>query len=494
VIQAYGPGYENLLAARQIVEDSLVAHVGARTPEDLELSFVYTGTLRRAGHFARPFQVNAYAIEGRVALAVDRGRAAHHGTLTPREGEDPVTAQTIVTPRGVSEQRYWRPRVAVLTGDDAIAAYTELRWLAPHEPLRDALAGAASLRWLGERTHQGRPHALVTFVDARGLLWNLYIDRQTRRLSRVERLVAHAVEGDAHEWFEYADYHAIDGLQLPRRRTEVRLEQASSWSRELTLDGFTREVSETALEHPEDLTFEEPPAPAAAPENAVVTSVADGVYAIALPHYDCRVLLVEFDDHSVVLEAPLASAAGEAILAAAAETLPDKPVRYLAMGHHHPHYTAGLRPFVRAGVTLVTTPGSRALLESIASRPHRIDPDAQARDPAAPKLLLVEDRREFSDARATLELIDIGEHTRHTEEYLVFYLPAHRLLFEGDLGWMPKGEPDAGAGRSARRLLKVIDALDRDVERVIQSWPLVEHRPSVTVDELRAWAKLAPEE
>jgi glyoxylase-like metal-dependent hydrolase (beta-lactamase superfamily II) len=160
------------------------------------------------------------------------------------------------------------------------------------------------------------------------------------------------------------------------------------------------------------------------------------------------------------------------------------------MSHHHPHYTAGLRPFVHAGVTLLTTPGNRALLESVATRPHRMRPDAQEREPRAAQFELVEGHRVLTDATATLELIDVGAASGHTDEYVVFYLPQHRLLFEGDLGWLPTAEADAFVGRRARRLLALIDGLDREVERVIQSWPLEGQRRVATIEELRAWAKV----
>ena len=96
----------------------------------------------------------------------------------------------------------------------------------------------------------------------------------------------------------------------------------------------------------------------------------------------------------------------------------------------------------------------------------------------------------LSDASSTLELIDVGAVSDHTDEYVVFYLPEHRLLFEGDLGWLPSGEADAFAGQRARRLLALIEGLDRQVERVVQSWPLEGQRRVATIEEIRSWAEV----
>ncbi|MCA9708512.1 MAG: hypothetical protein KDK70_21865 [Myxococcales bacterium] len=485
-IEASGPGYDGAVEARRVVAKSLAAHLG-QSSAGRALSFSYTGTYRQAGHFARPGQVDAYPIRGRYVLGMDGSRLHHEGTLRPAEGEPDLPTLAVVTPLGTAVQDYGRDQARALEGDALAEAQQELRWTAPHAILREALDDPGSLRWLGVHPRGGEGYEMIGFVDGRGQSWSLWLNETSRLLGRVERMVAHPIEGDAVEWIEFSDYVLVGDMWLPRRRDEQRLEPSSSWSRTLELDGLAVEpLDEAAFVLPAGVEAKAPP-----PAEASLQSVAPGVYVVELPAYDCRSMVVAFADHSVVLEAPLASEAGEAIMAAVRQALPGQPIRYLAMSHHHPHYTAGLRPFVHARVRLLTTPGNQALVESIATRPHRLRPDALQREPQPLHLDLVEGSRVLTDGSTTLELIDVGAASKHTDEYLVFYLPQHKLLFEGDLGWLPSGDADAFTGQRARRLLTLIEGLDREVELVVQSWPLEGQRRTATIEQLRAWAKEA---
>src|SRR4029453_11446988 len=80
-----------------------------------------------------------------------------------------------------------------------------------------------------------------------------------------------------------------------------------------------------------------------------------GAYIIELPPSDARSLLVAFSDFAVIVEAGHYSEISARLLATANHLLPDKPVRYVAMTHHHPLYANGLRPYVQHGVTVLAT-------------------------------------------------------------------------------------------------------------------------------------------
>src|SRR5581483_5549379 len=143
-------------------------------------------------------------------------------------------------------------------------------------------------------------------------------------------------------------------------------------------------------------------------------------------------LLIVFDEYVIAFDAPLDSAAGEAILAAAHELTPDKPVRYLVLSHHHAPHTGGLRPFVTSGAVLVTTAGNVAWLREIAEAPRRLASDRQSRAPRPAQFLIVDGNLALSDAHHHLILYDIGPATTHTDEYLIAYASWARLLIEAD--------------------------------------------------------------
>ncbi len=241
-----------------------------------------------------------------------------------------------------------------------------------------------------------------------------------------------------------------------------------------------------------DVSFEVPPTErteATAADTgataAVFRTIADGVHEITLPAADTRSLAIEFADHVVLCEASLDNEAGTRLLAAIDEHLPGKPVRYVAFGHYHPHYTGGLRPVMARGATVVSPPLGAAFAREIASRPFLSPPDELAASGRAPAIETFVGERTFRDGTNELVLVDIGEDSHHTVEYVVFWLPRQRILFQGDLGWYGVGAGIRAGGERARGMLAAIDARKLPVETLVQGWPAT-GRSSLPLVELRA--------
>ena len=202
-------------------------------------------------------------------------------------------------------------------------------------------------------------------------------------------------------------------------------------------------------------------------------TIAPGVHEIVLVDAESRSLAIEFADHLVLCEASLDNQAGERLLAALDAHLPNKPVRFVLFGHYHPHYTGGLRPVMARGAVVVAPPLGAAFAREIAARAFRSPPDALARSGREVAIESFVGERRFADADNELVAIDIGAQSHHTDEYVVFWLPRQRLLFQGDLGWFgPDDAPRAG-GRRARGLLQAIDERNLPVETLLQGWPVL---------------------
>lgn len=115
------------------------------------------------------------------------------------------------------------------------------------------------------------------------------------------------------------------------------------------------------------------------------------------------------------------------------EAAPGKPIRYLAVTHYHSDHAGGARAFMAEGVTLLTTPGLRQYFERLGRAEHTVVPDALARAGGGfPKVETIPRRRVLTDGARSVELINTGPNP-HTEEALVVWLPAERILFQGDL-------------------------------------------------------------
>jgi glyoxylase-like metal-dependent hydrolase (beta-lactamase superfamily II) len=168
-------------------------------------------------------------------------------------------------------------------------------------------------------------------------------------------------------------------------------------------------------------------------------------------------MIVEFADHIVAVEAPGSSDGSDAVIKRVKELIPGKPIRHIVMTHHHGDHIGGLRGYIGEGASVITTPGNKGVVERTAAAPQN---DRLRKNPRAAELLPIEGKkRVLSDAARTLELIDIGPNP-HAREMVVAWLPAERILFQGDLFFVPAnnapfGPPQPSTIDFAKKLRKL---------------------------------------
>jgi len=151
------------------------------------------------------------------------------------------------------------------------------------------------------------------------------------------------------------------------------------------------------------------------------------------------------------------------------ERWPDKPIRYVVPTHHHWDHSAGLRSFIARGVTVIVTPGNRALVEQTTAAPFLIRPDALARSPRPSKIETIEGKRKtIAAGNQRVEIYDIGP-TPHAGEMVILHVPAAELIFQGDLLELDGDEPiDALTGNEVTVVfLQRLEALALPVKTIV---------------------------
>jgi glyoxylase-like metal-dependent hydrolase (beta-lactamase superfamily II) len=193
-----------------------------------------------------------------------------------------------------------------------------------------------------------------------------------------------------------------------------------------------------------------------------------------------NVLVVGFKDYVFVMEAPNGDATSRQAIAEIKKLFPGKPIRYLAVTHHHDDHAGGFRTYVAEGVTVIGLPGEKTFFEKVMESSFTIDRDALTLKPQPLKWESIEGRkRVLTDGTTTVELIDIGR-SPHAEEMLVAYLPNEKLIFQGDLLDRPANNDPPTINDITVHFSNWLDTAKLDVTRVIAV-----HGPPSTRDELR---------
>ncbi len=500
VPSAFGSGepqesylYKNFVRASEVLNRAVAAHGGAELLDRaLDVRITFTGTYRDEGHFARPWAHMDYRMDGTTLYSADLRAMKQEATSLEEEG--PVPSFIIVGPINGLKLNRWASRPDSIPETDLEGSRREALEVLPHEYLRQARAGAASLRLLSGP----KGYDVLTYTLDNGEARALFFDTRTHLLMRVERIGHWKHKGDRLEWRTFADYVDRNGIRVPLH-SEVHFEDSSTQRNvisEINRIEFGAAVSADEFAIPaayrsglEGWTLQQSKAENR-DELLPLHDLGQGVFIIDLPPSTARSLLVAFSDFSAIVEAGDYSEISERVLATADHVLPDQPVRYVAMTHHHPLYANGLRPYAQRGITILTTKDNVEYLRDLTTRPYRIHPDAQQHQPRAPKFEVIDGTKVITDGKQRLELYEF-DYSTHTDEYVLPYLSSHKLIVTGDMVYILRDAPLGPARRRELAIHRVVAERGLDVESIMQTWFLAETDSLVPYSVLEEKVRLA---
>jgi glyoxylase-like metal-dependent hydrolase (beta-lactamase superfamily II) len=345
------------------------------------------------------------------------------------------------------------------------------RWF-PHLIVLNALEHAAQARFAGEGTEAGRPQEIVEYPNEDGNLMALFFDTRTHLLTKFEQVVTDPVSGDATLERVFTGYRDIQGVKSPDGRLT---RQAGELVEELRFVDVQRAgaIPDAVFAVPAGFqTFPSPPLP-----TPPLLKLGQGVY-VHRAFYNT--LFVDLGDSLLAIEAPGNDEASMAAMSKLREAVPDKPIRFLAVTHHHDDHAGGTRAYIAEGATVVTTPGNKAFFEKMAKARFTIEPDLLTRRPRPAVIETVTGgKRVFTGGGHSVELYDIGTNP-HTDEMLVAWLPKEGILFEGDLFNRPADGHARAGNETTVAFLKWLEKSGLPVKTIV---PV--HGPVTTMEDLR---------
>ena len=329
------------------------------------------------------------------------------------------------------------------------------------------------------KSPSGQPYRIVGYVNDQNLV------------ERVNTWLEHAVFGDMAVESEYTHYRDLNGLKFPSQMVQKR----GGWPVfQAYVLGARRNPADI-----QQLVAVPPPAagraggPAAGGPGAASAGgsaptsekLADGVFRITGAY---NALAVEFADHVVLFEpGPQNEARGLAIAAETRRVIPNKPIRYGVISHHHFDHTGGINAVVAEDITIVTPEVNTAFLQRALTSPRTLSGDAMAKSGRKPKIEgFTGDLRVFEDKTRRFEIHAI-KGLPHADGLVVGYLPKERLLVYADMFNLPTANnpvPNPPVVGTAV-FLENIERLKLDVDRILSVHTLNPDR-LISVADIRA--------
>jgi glyoxylase-like metal-dependent hydrolase (beta-lactamase superfamily II) len=263
----------------------------------------------------------------------------------------------------------------------------------------------------------GKPYRVVGYVSRDNLV------------VRVDTWLENPVFGDMPVSTEYSDYRDNMGLKYPSKIVQTRGGWPTFDAQILGVQGNPTNLTALMTPPPPPAGAGGPPpgGPPPAPPAAASEQLAPGVFRITGGYV---ALAVAFNDYILIFEpAGQNEVRAQAIIAEAKRVIPNKPIRYGVLSHHHFDHTSGIGAVVAEGITIVTHEE-----KEFSKRLERCARGARsmARSGRKPIIETVGDKRVFTDGTQTVEIHNI-KGLPHADGMLIAYIPSARIVAYADM-------------------------------------------------------------
>jgi len=313
-------------------------------------------------------------------------------------------------------------------------------WITPWGFLKGATANNATVK---SQTIGGKKYSVVTWMTMQkapsGISYKVvgYINDQSL-VEKVETWLENPIFGDMLVEALYTEYRDANGLKYPATIVQKRGGSATFEAQILGVNANPRNIAQLVTP-PAGGQRGGPPPGAGAGAAAAPTSekLADGVYRINGAY---NAMAIEFKDHIVLFEGgPQTEARSMAIIAEAKKVIPNKPIRYSILTHHHFDHSSGLPAIVAEGATIITHEVNKAFLEKALNAPRTLAPDAMSKSGKKPKIETVAEKRVLQDDIRTVEIHHVTG-LPHADGMLMVYLPKEKILAYADMFNLPPAD------------------------------------------------------
>ena len=165
-------------------------------------------------------------------------------------------------------------------------------------------------------------------------------------------------------------------------------------------------------------------------------------------------LAVDMGDHVLVIESGQSDARGTAVMAAAKQAIPGKPIRFVVNSHPHFDHASGLAAAVAEGATILTHRNNEQVLERLLAGPRTLPADSLSKVTNR-RTNVVEGVGDRDVRKGTNGKVVEMHHipNEHSDGMLAVYLPAEKVLWTADITIVNPNPNQLGVVKSAATAL-----------------------------------------
>ena len=420
-------------------------------------TYKYTSKSKIQGHYSKPWETTDVESYGVFSFSVESQFIQQDKTKD--RGGKTVISEKMIDGNGIGVFKHGNNKIAELDKIETQQELFDTLALSPLPMLNELVKQNSTYKF--DRKHKNTFY----FKTANKTQIEIFLNKKNL-VKKIAISYYNEFYGDSRKIYKYSKYKKSGNSIYP---TQIKMKEFGIEFVNTSIQTSDKSFAKTDLinKFPSSFAIARSQKPT---YNIEYKKYNENIHLLYIEDADSYNLIVDFPSFLLVSGAPFNSKYGELMVKKTREIFPKKEIRYFTFGHHHPHYLGGVREFIHQEATILSHSSNKKYLNQLANFRHSIIPDNLEKYPKKLKTEFFEKKKIIKDGDIEMHLIHIGNQSKHTEDYTVYYFPKYKLLFEEDLVWIKLDGTKRPASPRQIGLYQAILDNNLDVKNILQSW------------------------